>query len=71
MPSVKLALDHVNEHSDILSNYRLHMWWNDTQVNIQISMLNFNSIILNICLHSKRKMKCYPFSVISAMQRSA
>lgn len=34
MPSVKLALDHVNEHSDILSNYRLHMWWNDTQVNI-------------------------------------
>lgn len=33
MPSVKLALDHVNEHSDILSNYRLHMWWNDTQVN--------------------------------------
>lgn len=35
MPSVKLALDHVNEHSDILSNYRLHMWWNDTQVNIQ------------------------------------
>lgn len=33
MPSVKLALDHVNEHSDILTNYRLHMWWNDTQVN--------------------------------------
>lgn len=34
MPSVKLALDHVNEHSDILTNYRLHMWWNDTQVNL-------------------------------------
>lgn len=34
MPSVKLALDHVNEHSDILANYRLHMWWNDTQVRI-------------------------------------
>lgn len=32
MPSVKLALDHVNEHSNILSNYRLHMWWNDTEV---------------------------------------
>jgi hypothetical protein len=31
MPSVKLALDHVNEHS-ILTNYRLHMWWNDTMV---------------------------------------
>lgn len=32
MPSVKLALDHVNEHSTILRNYRLHMWWNDTEV---------------------------------------
>lgn len=32
MPSVKLALDHVNEHSVILKNYRLHMWWNDTMV---------------------------------------
>lgn len=37
MPSVKLALDHVNEHSEILSNYRLHMWWNDTQVNAIVS----------------------------------
>lgn len=34
MPSVKLALDHVNEHAEILRNYRLHMWWNDTEVNI-------------------------------------
>lgn len=34
MPSVKLALDHVNEHSTILRNYRLHMWWNDTEVNV-------------------------------------
>ena len=32
MPSVKLALDHVNEHQSILRNYRLHMWWNDTEV---------------------------------------
>lgn len=32
MPSVKLALDHVNEHAEILRNYRLHMWWNDTEV---------------------------------------
>lgn len=32
MPSVKLALDHVNEHSGVLRNYRLHMWWNDTMV---------------------------------------
>lgn len=34
MPSVKLALDHVNEHSQILRNYRLHMWWNDTMVRL-------------------------------------
>lgn len=34
MPSVKLALDHVNEHAEILRNYRLHMWWNDTEVNV-------------------------------------
>lgn len=33
MPSVKLALDHVNEHATILRNFRLHMWWNDTEVN--------------------------------------
>ncbi|KAK9753072.1 hypothetical protein QE152_g3613 [Popillia japonica] len=32
MPSVKLALDHVNEHTSVLRNYRLHMWWNDTMV---------------------------------------
>lgn len=36
MPSVKLALDHVNEHSNILSDYRLHMWWNDTEVTIYV-----------------------------------
>lgn len=34
MPSVKLALGHVNEHGKILANYRLHMWWNDTQVRV-------------------------------------
>ncbi|XP_011501129.1 PREDICTED: gamma-aminobutyric acid type B receptor subunit 2-like [Ceratosolen solmsi marchali] len=31
MPSVKLAVDHINENPNILRNYRLHMWWNDTQ----------------------------------------
>lgn len=36
MPSVKLALDHVNEHSNILRNYRLHMWWNDTEVSVHL-----------------------------------
>ncbi|XP_031640680.1 gamma-aminobutyric acid type B receptor subunit 2 isoform X1 [Contarinia nasturtii] len=41
MPSVKLALDHVNEHSDILANYRLHMWWNDTQCNAAVGVKSF------------------------------
>lgn len=51
MPSVKLALDHVNEHSEILRNYRLHMWWNDTMVrekNIKTllqSTSNFNTFL--------------------------
>lgn len=41
MPSVKLALDHVNEHSEILSNYRLHMWWNDTECNAAVGVKSF------------------------------
>ncbi|EFA04929.1 gamma-aminobutyric acid type B receptor subunit 2 [Tribolium castaneum] len=40
MPSVKLALDHVNDHS-ILSNYRLHMWWNDTMCNAAVGVKAF------------------------------
>lgn len=32
MPSVKLAVDHINDNPTILRNYRLHMWWNDTEV---------------------------------------
>lgn len=45
MPSVKLAVDHVNDNSNVLRNYRLHMWWNDTAVSIFIIFL-----IINICL---------------------
>lgn len=41
MPSVKLALSHVNENSKILSNYRLHMWWNDTEVRKRETLDNF------------------------------
>ncbi|XP_053674223.1 gamma-aminobutyric acid type B receptor subunit 2 [Anopheles nili] len=41
MPSVKLALDHVNEHSTILRSYRLHMWWNDTECNAAVGMKSF------------------------------
>jgi gamma-aminobutyric acid type B receptor len=32
MPAVKLAVDHINESPTVLRNYRLHMWWNDTEV---------------------------------------
>lgn len=32
MPSVKLAVDHINDNPTVLRNYRLHMWWNDTEV---------------------------------------
>ncbi|XP_017845925.1 gamma-aminobutyric acid type B receptor subunit 2 isoform X5 [Drosophila busckii] len=41
MPSVKLALGHVNEHPRILTNYRLHMWWNDTQCNAAVGVKSF------------------------------
>lgn len=41
MPSVKLGLDHVNEHSTILRNYRLHMWWNDTECNAAVGVKSF------------------------------
>lgn len=41
MPSVKLALDHVNEHTTILANYRLHMWWNDTECNAAVGVKSF------------------------------
>lgn len=34
MPSVKLAVDHINEDRTVLRNYRLHMWWNDTEVRL-------------------------------------
>lgn len=35
MPSVMLAVDHINENQTVLRNYMLHMYWNDTKVNIQ------------------------------------
>ncbi|XP_036322849.1 gamma-aminobutyric acid type B receptor subunit 2 isoform X3 [Rhagoletis pomonella] len=41
MPSVKLALSHVNEHPTILVNYRLHMWWNDTECNAAVGVKSF------------------------------
>ncbi|XP_055905099.1 gamma-aminobutyric acid type B receptor subunit 2 isoform X1 [Eupeodes corollae] len=41
MPSVKLALSHVNEHPRILTKYRLHMWWNDTECNAAVGVKSF------------------------------
>lgn len=32
MPAVKLALEHINDNPTVLRNYRLSMWWNDTEV---------------------------------------
>jgi gamma-aminobutyric acid type B receptor len=32
MPSVMLAVDHINENPSVLRNYMLHMYWNDTEV---------------------------------------
>ncbi|XP_051168791.1 gamma-aminobutyric acid type B receptor subunit 2 isoform X2 [Leptopilina boulardi] len=41
MPSVKLAVDHINENPAILRNYRLHMWWNDTECNAAVGVKAF------------------------------
>ncbi|XP_033220123.1 gamma-aminobutyric acid type B receptor subunit 2 isoform X2 [Belonocnema kinseyi] len=41
MPSVKLAVDHINENPTILRNYRLHMWWNDTECNAAVGVKAF------------------------------
>lgn len=48
MPSVKLALSHVNEHPSILTNYRLHMWWNDTEVSKTTQHILQNSAKLSL-----------------------
>ncbi|XP_076625041.1 gamma-aminobutyric acid type B receptor subunit 2 [Colletes latitarsis] len=41
MPSVKLAVDHINEDPSVLRNYRLHMWWNDTECNAAVGVKAF------------------------------
>ena len=38
-PAVKLALDMVNNNTEILPGYDLQMTWNDTQVRIKKKML--------------------------------
>ncbi|XP_039287226.1 gamma-aminobutyric acid type B receptor subunit 2-like isoform X2 [Nilaparvata lugens] len=41
MPAVKLAVDHINESPAVLRNYRLHMWWNDTECNAAVGVKAF------------------------------
>ncbi|XP_046665418.1 gamma-aminobutyric acid type B receptor subunit 2 isoform X2 [Homalodisca vitripennis] len=41
MPAVKLAVDHINESPQVLRNYRLHMWWNDTECNAAVGVKAF------------------------------
>lgn len=51
MPAVKLAVDHINESPQVLRNYRLHMWWNDTEVRLHYpipSQLTLDYVRLNI-----------------------
>lgn len=55
MPSVKLALSHVNEHPTILINYRLHMWWNDTEVLLR----HFPILISPICYYNKSDVNIF------------
>ena len=32
MPAVNLAIKHINQSPHILPGYKLHMYWNDTEV---------------------------------------
>ncbi|KAF4532632.1 hypothetical protein B566_EDAN009813 [Ephemera danica] len=32
MPAVQLAVEHINDSPDVLHNYRLHIYWIDTEV---------------------------------------
>ncbi|XP_069694331.1 gamma-aminobutyric acid type B receptor subunit 2 isoform X2 [Periplaneta americana] len=41
MPSVMLAVDHINENPSVLRNYMLHMYWNDTECNAAVGVKAF------------------------------
>lgn len=59
MPSVKLAVDHINDNPAVLRNYRLHMWWNDTEVRV-IYHYFINSFFLPSLLCFGRKKILFP-----------
>ena len=39
MPAVRLAIKHINQSPNILRGYKLHMYWNDTEVNKSLIIL--------------------------------
>jgi len=49
MPSVRLAVEHINENRTVLRNYRLHMWWNDTQVSLRRTYTFYIQLALRHC----------------------
>lgn len=54
MPSVKLAVDHINDSPTVLRNYRLHMWWNDTEVSTRLFIFpSFNKSSSNFSSEPK------------------
>lgn len=54
MPSVKLAVDHINENANVLRNYRLHMWWNDTEVSTTLCFILDSTSGLDATLRAHR-----------------
>ena len=52
MPAVRLAIKHINQSPNILKGYKLHMYWNDTQVLVNLSLISIISKILG-CVFKK------------------
>ena len=44
MPAVRLAIKHINQSPNILKGYKLHMYWNDTQVRTE-ELINWSFVI--------------------------
>ena len=39
MPAVRLAIKHINQSPNILRGYKLHMYWNDTEVSFLLTQI--------------------------------
>lgn len=46
MPAVNLAIKHINQSPSILPGYKLHMYWNDTEVNYIMLELKITATII-------------------------